>query len=199
MAVRQNFPYRLMAACRTWLETVSSSSASARVWRMRAPRRPPRTSGRYSRRGRVPETAGAGACAGPVHVAEAPGVRLPSACRAACSSSKLRRGSPRTGHKTQRLPHRRARRQAQLQIPIPPYDPLACRLPSSQRISLRTSVRICGSTRRSLRPASACSRRCRYLHHPLRLLRLRATVAGRHSHPLKNGALWRDRSGQARQ
>ena len=36
---------------------------------------------------------------------------------------------------------------------------------------------------------SECSRQCRYLHHPLRLLPAGATVAGRDSHPLKNGAL----------
>ena len=29
---------------------------------------------------------------------------------------------------------------------------------------------------------------CRYLHHPLRLLPAGATVAGRGSHPLRNGA-----------
>ena len=37
--------------------------------------------------------------------------------------------------------------------------------------------------------ASECFRRCRYLHHPLRLLPAGATVAGRDSHPLRNGAL----------
>ena len=36
--------------------------------------------------------------------------------------------------------------------------------------------------------ASECFRRCRCLHHPLRLLPAGATVAGRDSHPLKNGA-----------
>ena len=35
---------------------------------------------------------------------------------------------------------------------------------------------------------SECFRQCRYLHHPLRLLPAGATVAGRDSHPLKNGA-----------
>ena len=35
---------------------------------------------------------------------------------------------------------------------------------------------------------SECFRRCRYLHHPLRLLPAGTTVAGRDSHPLKNGA-----------
>ena len=37
--------------------------------------------------------------------------------------------------------------------------------------------------------ASECFRRCRYLHHPLRLLPAGATVAGRDSHPLRTGAL----------
>ena len=41
----------------------------------------------------------------------------------------------------------------------------------------------------ALRPVtSECFRRCRYLHHPLRLLPAGTTVAGRDSHPLKNGA-----------
>ena len=45
------------------------------------------------------------------------------------------------------------------------------------------------SLSRPWRPvASECFRRCRYLHHPLRLLPAGATVAGRDSHPLKNGA-----------
>ena len=35
--------------------------------------------------------------------------------------------------------------------------------------------------------APECFRQCRYLHHPLRLLPAGATVAGRDSHPLKNG------------
>ena len=39
--------------------------------------------------------------------------------------------------------------------------------------------------------ASKCFRRCRYLHHPLRLLPAGATVAGRDSHPLRTGALSR--------
>ena len=38
------------------------------------------------------------------------------------------------------------------------------------------------------RRTSECFRRCRYLHHPLRLLPAGTTVAGRDSHPLKNGA-----------
>ena len=45
------------------------------------------------------------------------------------------------------------------------------------------------SLSRPWRPvASECFRRCRYLHHPLRLLPAGTTVAGRDSHPLKNGA-----------
>ena len=39
--------------------------------------------------------------------------------------------------------------------------------------------------------SSQCFKRCRYLHHPLRLLPAGATVAGRDSHPLGNGALAR--------
>ena len=46
------------------------------------------------------------------------------------------------------------------------------------------------SLSRPWRPVtSKCFRRCRCLHHPLRLLPAGATVAGRDSHPLKNGAL----------
>ena len=67
-----------------------------------------------------------------------------------------------------------------------------------------SALRVSGPARRSLtlRPAwslsrpwrpvaSACFRRCRYLHHPLRLLPAGATVAGRDSHPLRNGAFSR--------
>ena len=36
--------------------------------------------------------------------------------------------------------------------------------------------------------SSECFSRCRYLHRPLRLLPAGATVAGRDSHPLRNGA-----------
>ena len=39
--------------------------------------------------------------------------------------------------------------------------------------------------------SSECFRRCCYLHHPLRLLPAGATVAGRGSHPLRNGAFSR--------
>ena len=39
--------------------------------------------------------------------------------------------------------------------------------------------------------ASKCFRRCRYLHHPLRLLPAGATVAGRDSHPLRSSAFSR--------
>ena len=45
------------------------------------------------------------------------------------------------------------------------------------------------SLSRPWRPVtSECFRRCRYLHHPLRLLPAGTTVAGWDSHPLKNGA-----------
>ena len=45
------------------------------------------------------------------------------------------------------------------------------------------------SLSRPWRPvASECFRRYRCLHHPLRLLPAGTTVAGRDSHPLKNGA-----------
>ena len=48
------------------------------------------------------------------------------------------------------------------------------------------------SLSRPRRPvASECFRRCRYLHHPLRLLPAGATVAGRGSHPLRTGAFSR--------
>ena len=39
--------------------------------------------------------------------------------------------------------------------------------------------------------SSECFSRCRYLHRPLRLLPAGATVAGRDSHPLRNGTLSR--------
>ena len=53
------------------------------------------------------------------------------------------------------------------------------------------------SLSRPWRPvASECFRRCRYLHHPLRLLPAGATVAGRDSHPLKNGAAKNHSKGQ---
>ena len=48
------------------------------------------------------------------------------------------------------------------------------------------------SLSRPRRPVSSeCFERCRYLHHPLRLLPAGATVTGRDSHPLGNGALSR--------
>ena len=48
------------------------------------------------------------------------------------------------------------------------------------------------SLNRPGRPLSSeCFSRCRYLHRPLRLLPAGATVAGRDSHPLRNGALSR--------
>ncbi len=91
--------------------------------------------------------------------------------------------------------------------PAEPVGAYVARFPTS--ISLprfhggsASALRVSGPARRSLvlRPAwslsrpwrpvaSECFRRCRYLHHPLRLLPAGATVAGRDSHPLKNGAL----------
>ena len=51
------------------------------------------------------------------------------------------------------------------------------------------ALRPAWSLSRPWRPVtSECFRRWRYLHHPLRLLPAGATVAGRDSHPLKNGA-----------
>ena len=51
------------------------------------------------------------------------------------------------------------------------------------------ALRPAWSLSRPWRPVtSECFRRCRYLHHPLRLLPAGTTVAGRDSHPLKNGA-----------
>ena len=53
-------------------------------------------------------------------------------------------------------------------------------------------LRPAGSLSRPRRPLpSKCFRRCRYLHHPLRLLPAGATVAGRDSHPLGTGAFSR--------
>ena len=90
--------------------------------------------------------------------------------------------------------------------PAEPVGACVARFPTS--ISLprfhggsASALRVSGPARRSLvlRPAwslnrpwrpvaSECFRRCRYLHHPLRLLPAGTTVAGRDSHPLKNGA-----------
>ena len=58
--------------------------------------------------------------------------------------------------------------------------------PARRSLALRPAW----SLSRPWRPVtSECFRRCRCLHHPLRLLPAGATVAGRDSHPLKNGAL----------
>ena len=58
--------------------------------------------------------------------------------------------------------------------------------PAQRSLALRPAW----SLNRPWRPVtSECFRQCRYLHHPLRLLPAGATVAGRDSHPLKNGAL----------
>ena len=57
--------------------------------------------------------------------------------------------------------------------------------PARRSLALRPAW----SLSRPWRPVtSECFRRCRYLHHPLRLLPAGTTVAGRDSHPLKNGA-----------
>ena len=72
--------------------------------------------------------------------------------------------------------------------------------PLSGRVGFRIMpFEACSAIHFALRPAwllsrpwrpvtSECFRRCRYLHHPLRLLPAGTTVAGRDSHPLKNGA-----------
>ena len=72
--------------------------------------------------------------------------------------------------------------------------------PISRRVGFRIErFGACSAFTATLRPAwslsrpwrpvaSECFRRCRYLHHPLRLLPAGTTVAGRDSHPLKNGA-----------
>ena len=69
----------------------------------------------------------------------------------------------------------------------------ASRLPHYTFRGLHSVHWCCGrpawSLSRPWRPvAPECFRQCRYLHHPLRLLPAGATVAGRDSHPLKNGA-----------
>ena len=52
------------------------------------------------------------------------------------------------------------------------------------------------SLSRPWRPVSSeCFKRCRYLHHPLRLPPAGATVAGRDSHPLREGAFARRTKG----
>ena len=57
--------------------------------------------------------------------------------------------------------------------------------PARRSLALRPAW----SLSRPRRPVpSKCFRRCRYLRHPLRLLPAGATVAGRDSHPLRNGA-----------
>ena len=61
--------------------------------------------------------------------------------------------------------------------------------PVSRPARRSLTLRPAWSLSRPWRPvASECFRRCRCLHHPLRLLPAGTTVAGRDSHPLKNGA-----------
>ena len=61
--------------------------------------------------------------------------------------------------------------------------------PLSRPARRSLTLRPAWSLSRPWRPvASECFRRCRCLHHPLRLLPAGTTVAGRDSHPLKNGA-----------
>ena len=94
---------------------------------------------------------------------------------------------------------------------ITPAEPVGARVarfptaqpsPYSGRVGFRitrfeacaafTSLRPAWSLNRPGRPLSSeCFSRCRYLHRPLRLLPAGATVAGRDSHPLRNGALSR--------
>ena len=71
-------------------------------------------------------------------------------------------------------------------------SPLSGRSASALHVSRPTQrslvLRPAWSLSRPGRPvAPECFRQCRYLHHPLRLLPAGATVAGRDSHPLKNG------------
>ena len=73
------------------------------------------------------------------------------------------------------------------------------------RPSTADRIAAAGALPSTARLSSECFSRCRYLHRPLRLLPAGATVAGRDSHPLRNGALsrrtefsglgcgWRDR------
>ena len=83
--------------------------------------------------------------------------------------------------------------------PIPRRNPSVHASLTSQRVAAFPVIRAGRLPRHTLsRPArrllalrpvtSECLRRCRYLHHPLRLLAAGTTVAGRDSHPLKNGA-----------
>ena len=61
--------------------------------------------------------------------------------------------------------------------------------PLSRPARRSLTLRPAWSLSRPWRPvASECFRRYRCLHHPLRLLPAGTTVAGRDSHPLKNGA-----------
>ena len=57
--------------------------------------------------------------------------------------------------------------------------------PAQRSLALRPAWSL-DHPRRPVTPK--CFERCRYLHHPLRLLPAGATVAGRDSHPLRDGA-----------
>ena len=68
----------------------------------------------------------------------------------------------------------------------------ASALPFSRPARRSLALRPACSLNRPWRPfSSECSRRCRYLLRPLRLLPAGATVAGRDSHPLRNDAFAR--------
>ena len=68
----------------------------------------------------------------------------------------------------------------------------ASALPVSRPAQRSLMLRPACSLNRPRRPfSSECFRRIRYLLRPLRLLPAGATVAGRDSHPLRNGALAR--------
>ena len=68
----------------------------------------------------------------------------------------------------------------------------ASAIPFSGPARRSLALRPAWSLSRLLRPTtSECFRPCRYLHNPLRLLPAGATVAGRDSHPLGNGAFSR--------
>ena len=68
----------------------------------------------------------------------------------------------------------------------------ASALPVSRPAQRSPKLRPACSLNRPWRPfSSECFRRCRYLLRPLRLLPAGATVAGRDSHPLRDGAFAR--------
>ena len=65
----------------------------------------------------------------------------------------------------------------------------ASALPVSRPAQRSLALRPAWSLSHPRRPVSSkCFKRCRYLHHPLRLLPAGTTLAGRDSHPLRDGA-----------